>query len=200
MCDKMLIRRVLANLVENAIQAAGEASARARGADRRSATREGAAVLTVDDNGPGVTADARERIFDPYITTKEHGTGLGLAIVRKIVLDHGGDVNVAGERSPLGGARLGGHLPTAAARPPQPDSVSLRRSADAPPIADVGQARLPAAPPRDLGRATIPSAPAASACCGSRRSSLPSDSASQTWPSPSTRAARATSGVSSTSR
>ena len=55
---------------------------------------ERGARLAVDDNGPGVPAEARERIFDPYVTTKENGTGLGLAIVRKIVLDHGGDVHV----------------------------------------------------------------------------------------------------------
>ncbi|HSS40218.1 MAG TPA: HAMP domain-containing sensor histidine kinase [Polyangia bacterium] len=79
-------------------------------------TRAGTAVLTIDDNGPGVAADARERIFDPYMTTKEHGTGLGLAIVRKIVLDHGGDVHVSDQPSPLGGARMEVTLPTAPAR------------------------------------------------------------------------------------
>jgi two-component system, NtrC family, nitrogen regulation sensor histidine kinase NtrY len=110
MCDRMLIRRVLANLVENAIHAAAEASRepRVRIGVRR---RDGAAILTVDDNGPGVSAEARERIFDPYVTTKEHGTGLGLAIVRKVVLDHGGDVRVAEQPSPLGGARLEVELP-----------------------------------------------------------------------------------------
>ncbi len=112
MCDKMLIRRVLANLVENAVHAAAEASRQPQ-VNIGARTRNGAAVLTVDDNGPGVPADARERIFDPYMTTKEHGTGLGLAIVRKIVLDHGGDVQVAREKSPLGGARLEVTLPTA---------------------------------------------------------------------------------------
>jgi nitrogen fixation/metabolism regulation signal transduction histidine kinase len=112
MCDKMLIRRVLANLVENAMQAAAEVS-REPAVNIAVETRNGAAVLTVDDNGPGVPAEARERVFDPYMTTKEHGTGLGLAIVRKIVLDHGGDVNVAESPSPLGGARFEVVLPTA---------------------------------------------------------------------------------------
>ena len=67
--------------------------------------------LTVDDNGPGVPDELRERIFDPYFTSKEHGTGLGLAIVRKIVLDHGGDVHVDEQASPLGGARFVVTLP-----------------------------------------------------------------------------------------
>ncbi|HVU52152.1 MAG TPA: ATP-binding protein [Polyangia bacterium] len=109
-CDRMLIRRVLANLVENAVQAA-------QGASREpvvelsiaSDAERGTATLVVDDNGPGVPAGERERVFDPYVTTKEHGTGLGLAIVRKIVLDHGGDVLVSA--APLGGARLSVTLP-----------------------------------------------------------------------------------------
>jgi two-component system nitrogen regulation sensor histidine kinase NtrY len=105
LCDKMLIRRVLANLVENAVQAT-EAAGGTPLVHISVSARENAVTLTVDDNGPGVPEDARERIFDPYMTTKEHGTGLGLAIVRKIMLDHGGDVRVADAPSPLGGARF----------------------------------------------------------------------------------------------
>jgi two-component system nitrogen regulation sensor histidine kinase NtrY len=81
--------------------------AETRGTDR---TRKRAAIL-IDDNGPGVPADKRKTIFDPYVTTKPHGTGLGLAIVRKILLDHGGDVSVASTPSPLGGARFMVELP-----------------------------------------------------------------------------------------
>jgi signal transduction histidine kinase len=111
-CDRMLIRRVLANLVENAVQAATGAGRTpavtlsvAADADRRVAS------LVVDDNGPGIPARERERVFDPYVTTKEHGTGLGLAIVRKIVLDHGGDVHASAATG--GGARLTVTLPAA---------------------------------------------------------------------------------------
>jgi two-component system nitrogen regulation sensor histidine kinase NtrY len=113
LCDRMLLRNVLSNLVENAVQAA-EAVGRKpviRIAVSPSPAERGAR-LSVDDNGPGVPADAHERIFDPYVTTKEHGTGLGLAIVRKIVLDHGGDIHVEPVRSPLGGARFVVTLPT----------------------------------------------------------------------------------------
>jgi nitrogen fixation/metabolism regulation signal transduction histidine kinase len=115
LCDRMLVRRVLANLVENAIQAAEHAGRKpeVRIAVDVDPVRE-AAHLVIDDNGPGVATDARERIFDPYFTTKEHGTGLGLAIVRKIVIDHGGDVRVAAEPSPLGGARIVVTLPAGA--------------------------------------------------------------------------------------
>jgi two-component system nitrogen regulation sensor histidine kinase NtrY len=112
LCDRMLVRRVLANLVENAVQAATAAGKKpevrlevALDASAREAR------LTVDDNGPGVDSEPRERIFDPYVTTKEHGTGLGLAIVRKIVIDHGGDVRLSAAPSPLGGARFVVTLP-----------------------------------------------------------------------------------------
>ena len=110
LCDRMLMRNVLANLVENAVQAAEAAGRKPeiRIAVAPSLAERGAR-LTVDDNGPGVPADARERIFDPYVTTKEHGTGLGLAIVRKIVLDHGGDVHVDDQRVAARRRALRGH-------------------------------------------------------------------------------------------
>jgi two-component system nitrogen regulation sensor histidine kinase NtrY len=116
MCDKMLVRRVLANLVENAVQAA-ESIGRTPEARVGLAldARAGTVRITVDDNGPGVPPEARERIFDPYVTTKENGTGLGLSIVRKIVLDHGGDVRVAAAPSPAGGARFVVTLPAVSA-------------------------------------------------------------------------------------
>jgi signal transduction histidine kinase len=133
LCDRMLIRRVLANLVENAVQAA-EAAGHEPAVQISLAEGDSAASLFVDDNGPGVAADARERIFDPYMTTKEHGTGLGLAIVRKIILDHGGDVRVAETPSPLGGARFVVTLPVvraAGAPPSAPPRVTpgVRRAA-----------------------------------------------------------------------
>jgi len=125
LCDRMLIRRVLSNLVENALQAAAERPGgptpqvviRIRLADDPGpAAGTGArlrpnARIQVDDNGPGVPAARARRIFDPYFTTKESGTGLGLAIVRKIVLDHGGDVTVGVAEPPLHGARFTVELP-----------------------------------------------------------------------------------------
>ncbi|HVR62316.1 MAG TPA: ATP-binding protein [Polyangia bacterium] len=114
LCDRMLIRRVLTNLVENAVQAAEGAGCAPQIVLRVGADRERhMAEILVDDNGPGIPPAERERIFDPYVTTKEHGTGLGLAIVRKVVIDHGGDVSAAQAPPPLSGARLRVLLPQA---------------------------------------------------------------------------------------
>ncbi len=113
--DRQMLRRVLVNLVRNAVQAlrdarAGDDSA-APGHVRVHAAADGAgSAITVEDDGPGIPEATRERIFDPYFTTKVDGTGLGLAIVKKIVVDHGGSIEV--DRSPdLGGARFVIHLP-----------------------------------------------------------------------------------------
>jgi nitrogen fixation/metabolism regulation signal transduction histidine kinase len=116
LCDRMLIRRVLINLVENAMQAA-EGAGRTPEIVLRVASdpARGVAQLLVDDNGPGIPAGDRERIFDPYVTSKENGTGLGLAIVRKVVIDHGGDVTAWQAPAPLGGARIRVELPQSSA-------------------------------------------------------------------------------------
>jgi len=107
--DRTLMRRVLANLCGNAVEAARPGRARIHLGIGRTRDR---AVLTVADEGPGVDRDLRERIFDPYFTTKKGtGTGLGLAIVKKIVLQHGGEIQV-GDR-PGGGASFTVALPLA---------------------------------------------------------------------------------------
>jgi len=103
--DEVLLRQAFANLLRNGVEAAvgagrtphvevtGEVDA-ARGLCR----------VLVDDNGPGIPPEVRERIFRPFFTTKSRGTGLGLAIVQKIVLTHDGKITVGD--SPDGGARF----------------------------------------------------------------------------------------------
>jgi two-component system, NtrC family, nitrogen regulation sensor histidine kinase NtrY len=108
MCDRTLFRRVIANLVENAVQAA-QGVGRTPAIRIRVEARGRRAAVTVSDNGPGVPEADRQRIFDPYVTHRAGGTGLGLAIVRKIVIDHGGDVSVAS--TPSGGAAFTVELP-----------------------------------------------------------------------------------------
>lgn len=99
----------LANLVANSAQAVGGAGTvlvEAR------ATDEAWLEITVSDDGPGIPAELRERVFEPFYTTRTGGTGLGLAIVRSVAEAHGGTVE-AGE-SRLGGARVMLRLPVRA--------------------------------------------------------------------------------------
>lgn len=88
--DRVLMRRVLVNLVMNGIQAAGAGQAKIT-LDCAVKT-PGRIELRVEDNGPGVPEDQAARVFDPYFTTKSEGTGLGLAIVKKIILQHHGRI------------------------------------------------------------------------------------------------------------
>lgn len=111
MADRQLIKQVLVNLVENAVLSAREAGRRPVRVEVSAEVSATAALIRVDDNGPGIAEDRRTRVFEPYETTREQGTGLGLAIVKKVALDHRGDVWV--EASHLGGARLCLRLPRA---------------------------------------------------------------------------------------
>jgi signal transduction histidine kinase len=109
--DKNQLNQVVLNLVENARDAIGQ-----RGDGRITvSTRFGDAsdrvMLVVEDNGPGIPVDLKDKVFAPYFTTKHSkgGTGLGLAIVHRIVSDHGGRITVADV--PGGGARFAIELP-----------------------------------------------------------------------------------------
>ena len=70
---------------------------------------EGTLHITVSDNGPGVPEDNRDKIFEPFFTSRADGTGLGLAIARQIIEEHEGTIVV--DRSHLGGARFTISLP-----------------------------------------------------------------------------------------
>jgi two-component system nitrogen regulation sensor histidine kinase NtrY len=58
------------------------------------AAAERVARIVVADNGPGIPANEREKLFLPYYSTKRRGSGLGLAIVRRIIAEHGGSIDV----------------------------------------------------------------------------------------------------------
>jgi signal transduction histidine kinase len=89
-CDPDQLTRVLTNLLINASQAMG-----GRGHIWIDARRESAVVtLVVRDDGPGVPADVRPRIFEALFTTKAKGNGLGLALCRRIAEAHGGTVTL----------------------------------------------------------------------------------------------------------
>lgn len=99
--------QVLLNLVLNALQSLPGAGVVAL----RAEAGAGTATLAVGDSGPGVPEAMREKIFQPFVTTRAEGTGLGLAIVAKILQSHGASVTVG--RSALGGAEFTLHLPVA---------------------------------------------------------------------------------------
>jgi nitrogen fixation/metabolism regulation signal transduction histidine kinase len=86
--DARLLRGAIANLIENAFQAApgGHVRLASYGVDSK-------VVVSVDDDGPGVAPEVLSKIFDPYFSTKSSGTGLGLAITRKAIEEHGGSVH-----------------------------------------------------------------------------------------------------------
>jgi nitrogen fixation/metabolism regulation signal transduction histidine kinase len=101
--DRQMLRRVVINLVRNAAQALAGEKRPGRVIVRLG--RQGDSwALDVEDDGPGIPAELRQAIFDPYVTTKTDGTGLGLAIVKKIVVEHQGSITA--DQSSLGGARL----------------------------------------------------------------------------------------------
>lgn len=98
MIDREAMRRVLVNLLDNAVSATTSYSHNGGKPtiDVRTALRldAGLATLEVCDNGPGIEPRLRTRIFEPYFSSKKGGTGLGLAIVSAIVTDHHGFVRV----------------------------------------------------------------------------------------------------------
>ncbi len=88
--DRVLMGRVLTNLINNGLQSGPEDGLVAV----RVNSKDGWGMLSISDQGSGMTDEARARLFQPYFTTKAEGTGLGLAIVKKIVLQHGGEIAV----------------------------------------------------------------------------------------------------------
>jgi signal transduction histidine kinase len=123
--------QVVTNLLVNAAQAVNETSRPDEQIRIEGHAVGGQAVLVVEDSGPGVRVDLRERIFEPFFTTKpaEAGTGLGLSLVAEIVQRHGGTVRVGESR--WGGARFEVLLPRVSLPRPlevaPPSAPSTRR-------------------------------------------------------------------------
>ena len=107
--DQEQIKRVVVNLVDNAVEATGR-----RGVislETQHDRTHGLARLIVADDGPGIPPADRDKLFMPYYSTKRRGSVLGLAIVRRIVAEHGGTIEV-GDNTPTG-ARFTIELPVA---------------------------------------------------------------------------------------
>lgn len=117
-CDSEQISQVLLNLIMNALQIVadgGHVQVRSRDEAER-------LVVEVGDDGPGIAAEDRGRIFEPFVFKREGGIGLGLAVVRQILRQHGGDI--VADQSGLGGALFRFWLP----RPSNPLPSSEARA------------------------------------------------------------------------
>jgi two-component system nitrogen regulation sensor histidine kinase NtrY len=107
--DLEQIRRVVINLVDNAVEALGGSAATARPngdsptivVETRHDRVNGVVRAVISDNGPGIPQEDRDKLFMPYYSTKRRGSGLGLAIVRRIVAEHGGSIEVE-DNAPTG--------------------------------------------------------------------------------------------------
>ena len=124
-CDRQQIGQAVTNLLQNAVESVQEQAARA------SEPYEGEIRITLEhkaegyeigiaDNGIGLPKKDRDRLTEPYITTRKHGTGLGLAIVKKIMEDHGGDLCMADRDG--GGAMVSLLLQAGKVRLPRPET------------------------------------------------------------------------------
>jgi two-component system sensor histidine kinase HydH len=103
--ERARMERVFLNLITNALEAMPGG-----GRVDICAERNGnGVVVNVDDTGPGIPASVRQRLFEPFVTSRKAGLGLGLALSRQTVLEHGGDLWV--EDGKGGGAHFRLRLP-----------------------------------------------------------------------------------------
>lgn len=96
--DERLLGQAIGNIVKNAADAISglPASNESEGLISVNAEHDGGQNLTilVTDNGPGFSPELKDQFLEPYVTTREKGTGLGLAIVNRIIMDHGGTIDL----------------------------------------------------------------------------------------------------------
>jgi signal transduction histidine kinase len=105
--DPQRLQQVFLNVLLNAVQAL-PAGGRI---DVELTQNDGVARIQFTDNGAGIPAAVRGRLFEPFVTSKPHGSGLGLAVARRIVEEHGGAIELID--APGGGTRVVIALPSA---------------------------------------------------------------------------------------
>jgi two-component system nitrogen regulation sensor histidine kinase NtrY len=106
--DRRLISQALTNLLKNSVEAISGMPSDERSKGRvltRVSISGGDAVIDITDNGAGLPKENRERLLEPYVTTRDKGTGLGLAIVAKIFEDHGGRIELRDAPEDFDGGR-----------------------------------------------------------------------------------------------
>jgi signal transduction histidine kinase len=103
------VEQVILNLVRNGLEAMGDTEKSHRELTVRTGVVDDEVHVSVADRGPGLSADALQRVFQPFFTTKSHGMGLGLSISRSIIDAHGGRLWAVNQ--PGGGAVFQFSLP-----------------------------------------------------------------------------------------
>ena len=99
--DSDQMKRVVVNLIDNAAEALEQSLRKEIWVRSALAPDRDVVEITIEDSGPGITPEAKERLFLPYFSTKRSGTGLGLAIVNRIIAEHHGSIRVE-ENFPTG--------------------------------------------------------------------------------------------------
>ncbi|MEO8813036.1 MAG: PAS domain-containing sensor histidine kinase [Caulobacteraceae bacterium] len=127
-CDAAIVGQALANVLKNAGEAVAARTGRATPGRIavRLVCRRGRLDFEIEDNGVGLPIKDRDRLSEPYVTTREKGTGLGLAIVKRILEDHGGELTLSdAARTP--GAKVVLSFPHGVAAPtPAKGDVKVR--------------------------------------------------------------------------
>ncbi|MEC9433165.1 MAG: ATP-binding protein [Pseudomonadota bacterium] len=121
LADRIELQQVFVNLIVNAAEAIHAAGVGGRIAARVVGGEDGMIEIIVDDDGPGIAPDLRERLFETFVTTKDGGMGLGLRICRTLVQSAGGDITAG--ISPAGGAQFVVRLPAAEDEAPGLDAA-----------------------------------------------------------------------------
>jgi nitrogen-specific signal transduction histidine kinase len=121
--DESLCEQAFVNLIQNAYDAMGskEGTLRVTAARVNGVNRDGVEV-GIEDTGPGIPADLREQIFNPFVTTKKTGVGLGLSIVSRIIDGHHGTIRVESGGDDQRGARFVVFFPASEERSDNPAS------------------------------------------------------------------------------
>ncbi len=107
--DPEQFRRALVNIIDNAREAMGDSGTVSVKIETDAQANK--LYMEISDNGPGIPPEVREKLFQPYFSTKKHGTGLGLAIVHKIVSEHNGYIRISENRKSRKGSSFIIELP-----------------------------------------------------------------------------------------
>jgi signal transduction histidine kinase len=110
--NRTFLEVAINNIIKNAVEAA-KSEVRVSLKDRSQRTEDRRQIeIEIEDDGAGINDDLKDKIFEPFVTTKTNGTGLGLAIAYRIITGFGGNIII--DRSSLGGAKFTIVFPTKA--------------------------------------------------------------------------------------